>query len=98
MYARVAKFEGGDPERIKAEGTRRMEAGEGPPGMQGYFVFHDAAANKRMFITLFESREAAEEGDRFFDRMGDEIPEEIRGRRIGVSIYEVVAHKTPAMV
>jgi hypothetical protein len=98
VYARLAKFEGGDPERAREEGMRRMESGEGPPGMQGYLVLRDPEANKTLFFTFYESREAAEEGDRYLDKMGDQMPEEIRGRRIGVSFLEVAAHKAPALV
>jgi hypothetical protein len=31
-----------------------------------------------------------EASEQRFDQMGDEIPEEIRGRRLGVDTYEVV--------
>jgi hypothetical protein len=98
MYARLAKFEGGDPTKARAEAERRMDAGEGPPGMQGYLVLRDEEAGKTIFISFFEDRQAAEEGDRFLDKMGDEIPEDVRGKRIGAALYEVAMMKAPAMV
>jgi hypothetical protein len=28
-----------------------------------------------------------------FERMGDEVPEELRGRRVGVDVYEVALER-----
>jgi hypothetical protein len=46
--------------------------------------------DKRLFVSFFDSREELEAGEQRFEEMGDEIPEEIRGRRVGVDVYEVV--------
>ncbi len=96
MFVRVAKFEGGDMDRLR-EDRPNMES-EGPPGMLGYLVIADEGTNRRMFLSFFETRETAEEADRFFDSMGDSIPEEIRGKRLSHGIYEAVDAKLPALV
>ncbi len=98
MYARVASFEGGDLERLREENQRRMEAGETPEEMKGVLVLADAERNRRLFITLFDSREAIEATEPRFEQMGDEIPEEIRGRRTSVDYYEVVFQRISEVV
>ena len=45
---------------------------------------------RRLFVTFFDSREELEAAQERFERMGDEIPEEIRGKRVSVDVYEVV--------
>lgn len=50
----------------------------------------DAESNRRLFITLLGSHEAITAAEQRFDQMGDEIPEEVRGRRTSVDAYEVV--------
>lgn len=97
MFVRVAKFEGGDMERLKEERPRMTES-EKPAGMLGHLVIADEAASRRMFITFFDTRESAEDADRFFDSMGDKIPEEIRGKRVSHGIYEAVDANLPALV
>ena len=43
-----------------------------------------------MFITFFDSQEAVEAAEASFESMGDEIPEEVRGNRVSVAVYEVL--------
>ncbi len=95
MWARVASFEGGDHEKLRQLTESRMQEGAGPAGAQGVMVLADADRTKRLFISFFESREAIEAAEAEFDRMGDEIPEEIRGRRVGRDYYEVVFERMP---
>jgi hypothetical protein len=92
MYARVASFEGGDLEKIRqraeesrAEGTMNM-----PEGITRTLVLADREGNRRQFITFFETREALDAAEERFESMGDEIPEDVRGRRTSVDVYEVV--------
>ncbi len=92
MYARVASFEGGDTERLTQLNEERMKSGEmtPPEGMKRVLLLADGDTNRRQFVAFFDTREnlaAAEEG---FDKMGDEIPEDVRGRRTSVDVYEVV--------
>jgi hypothetical protein len=92
VYARIASFEGGDTDRLNQLNEERMQSGEmtPPEGMKRAILLADRDSNRRLFLAFFDSREnlsAAEEG---FDKMGDEIPEDVRGRRTGVDVYEVV--------
>ena len=91
MFARVASFEGGDNARLRQWSDEAMSSGElnAPPGMQRVLMLDDDASNKRLFISFFESREAIEAAEAGFDAMGDTIPEEVRGRRTSVGVFEV---------
>ncbi len=91
MWARVATFEGGDQEQLQKMNEERMQSGDmsPPEGMQRVMLLGDAGANRRLFIAFFESREAMEAAEQRFEQMGDEIPEDVRGRRTGVDYYEV---------
>lgn len=97
MYARVASFEGGDEERLQQLNDERMDSGEmnPPEGIKRVMLFGKNDAGKRLFITFFDSREAVEAAEQRFESMGDEIPEEIRGRRTSVDVYEVVIDQEP---
>ena len=92
MWARVASFEGGNAEEMQRMSEERMASGEAnlPQGIKRALVFADAAANRRLFITFFDNREAIAAAEERFEAMGDEVPEEIRGRRTAVDVYEVV--------
>jgi hypothetical protein len=90
MFARVATFEGGDEERLKQMNEERMSSGtlNAPAGLRKAMVL-SAPGKGRLFVTFFDSREAIEAVEQRFEEMGDEIPEEVRGRRTGVDVYEV---------
>jgi hypothetical protein len=88
MWARVASFEGTDVERMRAEAARPPD--RMPEGLRGAFGLADAEGGRQLFITLFDTREAIEAAEPMFEQMGDEIPEEIRGRRVSKDYYEVV--------
>ena len=93
MYARVASFEGGDNKRMMELAEERRESGSMtlPEGTRRFAVFNDEEGDRRLFITLFDTREAAEAAEAQFNAMGDQVPEDIRGKRTGVVLYEVVA-------
>ena len=92
MFARVATFEGGDAERLRQLNEERMNAGtlELPEGLKSAMALEDAASGRRLFVTFFDSKEAIDAAEARFEAMGDEIPEDIRGRRTSVDTYEVV--------
>ena len=94
MWVRVATFEGGDTEQLDKLMGERMESGEMPPpeGMSSVLILDDNDAKKRKFLAFFEGRDALEAAEAGFDRQGDTIPEEIRGRRSSVHYYEVVIY------
>jgi hypothetical protein len=91
VFARVASFEGGDNARLRQWSEEAMSSGEMsvPEGMQRVLMLDDDASNKRLFISFFESREAIQAAEAGFDAMGDTIPEEVRGRRTSVGVFEV---------
>ena len=94
MWVRVATFEGGDTEKLDALMDERMSSGEMPPpeGMSSVLILDDKDATKRKFLAFFESRDALEAAEAGFDRQGDTIPEEIRGRRTSVHYYDVLIY------
>jgi hypothetical protein len=93
MFARVAAFEGGDTNRLREMNEERRASGSSgmPEGVRRVMVLDDEQGGKRLFVTFFDSREALDAAQSTFESMGDEIPEEVRGRRTGVDVYEVVA-------
>jgi len=90
MYARIAAFEGGDTERLRQMNEERMSSGEMdmPDGMKGAMML--SGDKGRLFIAYFDSKEQVDAAESHFDKMGDEIPEEVRGRRTSVDVYDVV--------
>ena len=92
MHARVAAFENADMSQIDdLIGTirDRIRAGEELPGAKGFLMLIDRAGGKSLGITIFESEDAIRAAEPIFERMGDEISEDVRGRRTGVEIYEL---------
>ena len=89
MFARIATFEGGDVERLRQLNEERMASGtlNPPAGVTRAMVLQ---GSRRLFVTFFDSREELEAAQERFEQMGDEIPEEIRGKRVSVDVYEVV--------
>jgi len=92
MWVRVATFEGGDTEKLDKLMDERMSSGEmtPPDGMSSVLILDDKDAKKRKFMAFFDSREELEAAEPGFDRQGDTIPEEIRGKRTSVHYYDVV--------
>ncbi len=92
MYARVAAFEGGDEQRLTEMNEERMSSGEmmPPEGIKRVMLLGNNEAGKRLFISFFDTREAVAAAEERFESMGDEVPEEVRGRRTSVDVYEVV--------
>jgi hypothetical protein len=91
VFARVASFEGGDNARLRQWSEEAMASGElnVPEGMQRVLMLDDDSSSTRLFISFFDSREAIEAAEAGFDAMGDTIPEEVRGNRTSVGVYEV---------
>jgi hypothetical protein len=91
MFARVATFEGGDRDALRQVNEERMRDGTmlPPPGVQSVLVLEDREADRHLFMTFFESRDAIAAAEERFEQMGEEIPEELRGRRLSVEVFEV---------
>jgi hypothetical protein len=94
MWVRVATFEGGDKEKLDQLMQERMSSGEmtPPEGMNSVLILDDQDAQRRKFLAFFDSREALDAAEAGFDRQGDTIPEEIRGKRTSVHFYDVVVY------
>lgn len=93
MYARVAAFEYRDMSRIDELITtvqERARSGAGVPAVQGFLMLIDRERGTALGIALFETEAALRDSEAAFERMGDEIPEELRGRRTSVDVYEVL--------
>ena len=95
MWVRVATFEGVDPEKASEIVNERMASGEmtPPEGMHSVLVLDDRDANKRKFLAFFDSKDAITAAEPGFEQQGDEIPEDVRGRRTSVHYYEVLIHE-----
>ena len=92
MHARVASFEQINPSTVDEVTGRireRINAGQLPAGAKGGLMLIDRQRGTSLGITFFDSAEAIDEAEPEFERMGEEIPEEIRGRRTSVETYEV---------
>ncbi len=94
MWARVASFENADLDRLEQMSQGGVQQMSPPAGMKRVMVFADRAAKRHSFVTFFDTREALEAAEKRFEEMGDEIPEEIRGRRTSVEVYELVHEET----
>src|SRR6266850_3581545 len=97
MFVRVASFEGGDTNRLRELNQERRDSGSTgmPEGVQRVMILDDEQGGKRLFVTFFDSRDAVDAAQSKFDAMGDEIPEDVRGRRTGIDVYEVVFDEAP---
>jgi hypothetical protein len=93
VYARLAAFEGGDSDAMRKMGEERMAEGKGPEfpeAVRRALVLASEDGSRRLFITFFDDKAALEASEKAFDKMGDEIPEDVRGRRVAVESYEVL--------
>ena len=92
MHARVATFEGGDPDQVKemvGEIKSRSESGppEGVPAV-GFLLLHQPDQGKVVSIGLFETEEDLETGDATLNSMDPPV-EGGMGQRGSVEKYEV---------
>jgi hypothetical protein len=92
MHARVATFEGGDPEQVRqmlSEIDRQSEAGppEGVPAT-GLLVLHAPNESKVLAITLFATEEDLQRGDATLNSMNPPTPDGM-GNRGSVEMFEV---------
>jgi hypothetical protein len=92
MHARVATFEGGDPEQVRRmlEEIDRQAASGPPEGVPaiGLLVLHRPNDGKVLAITLFDTEEELQQGDATRNSMDPPDPGGM-GRRASVEIFEV---------
>lgn len=91
MYARVARWEGGDPDAIRRSAERiNADRDQGPPPgvpAKGLLMLMDADSGRSMAIALFETKEDLRQGDATLNTMTP--MEEDAGSRTSVEMYEV---------
>ena len=90
MFARVTRHEGGDTEKLRAMTEERMASGGGlglPDGCRRATVL--VGDGHRLFVTFFDDAAAIAAAEAQFEAMGEQFPEEVRGRRASVDVYEV---------
>jgi len=92
MHARVATWEGGDPDQTRASIDQIKErAASGPPeGVPavGLLVLLSQDASKVLSISLFESEEDMRQGDATFNSMDPPVQDGM-GKRTSVEMYAV---------
>jgi hypothetical protein len=91
MYARVARWEGAEAEKMRAsaeEMASRTDAGppEGVPA-KGFLLLIDPDNGRSLAIGLFETEDDLRKGDETLNAMNP--PQDEGGRRVSVETYEV---------
>jgi heme-degrading monooxygenase HmoA len=96
MHARVAAFENprfGDPSLVDDLSKRARDSApqwqEALRSALGHLYLVDRDNKRSLGITFFPGESDIREAAPVFERMGDEIPEEQRGKRKSVNNYEV---------
>jgi hypothetical protein len=92
VYARVASFENRDmsmADQLVDRVRERVRAGTDIPDAKGFLMLVDRRAGTALGISFFESEKAIRNAEPAFERMGKEIPKEMRGNRTSVDVYEV---------
>ena len=101
MLARVARFEGSDPDRVRQgieEIKRRAASGppEGVPAVGG-LVLHQAEEGRVLAITLFVTEDDLRQGDATLTAMDPPAPGDGETRRSrSVDVYEVAVARLDA--
>lgn len=96
MHARVAAFENprfDDPSLVDDLSKRARDSApkwqEALRSALGHLYLVDRDSKRSLGITFFPGESDIREAEPVFERMGDEIPEEQRGKRKSVNTYEV---------
>ena len=91
MIARIATFEGGDADEMRRRNNEMLveRATDLPAGILRVMVLMNEGESRWSVISFFDSEETANAAEARFEQMGDEIPESVRGKRIGLESYEV---------
>ncbi len=91
MFARVARWEGGEGDAIRraAEEVGSRVASGPPEGVpaKGFLMLIDPDNGRQIGVSLFETEEDLRQGDEVLNSMNP--PEEGIGRRTQVEMYEV---------
>jgi hypothetical protein len=91
MYARAARFEGGEADAIRQSVQEiSSRAASGPPEgvpAKGFLLLTDPDNGRGLAISLYETEEDLRQGDETLNSMSP--PGEGMGRRTSVETYEV---------
>jgi hypothetical protein len=91
MYARVAKWEGGEAEALRRSAQEiNAQAGSGPPEgvpAKGFTMLIDPEGGRSIAITLFETEADLRKGDETLNEMSPSS--DAVGSRTSVEVYEV---------
>jgi hypothetical protein len=60
-----------------------------PAGIRRVMVLRKGDSGSWSVISFFDDEEAAAAAEDRFEQMGDEIPEDVRGKRVSVETFEV---------
>jgi hypothetical protein len=90
VIARIATFEGGKAEEMSRRNNEMLveRATELPAGILRVMVLMKDEGRWSV-ISFFDSEESAAAAEERFERMGDEIPESVRGKRVSLESFEV---------
>lgn len=91
MYARIATFEGAT---AIDETVKEIQSSDRPDDLPAkeMFLLADRAAGKVIALTLFETEEDMQQGNKVMDAMS--APGGGFGNRVSVDLLEVAAHMT----
>jgi hypothetical protein len=91
MYARVARFEGGEADAMRSSVSQiRSESESGPPEgvpAKGFLLLSDPEEGRGLAIALFETEDDLRQGNETLNSMSP--PAGGMGRRTSVETYEV---------
>ena len=90
MIARIASFEGGDAEEMRRINNQMLveRSTQLPSGLLRVMVLMKDDTHWSV-VSFFEDEESARAAEARFEELGDEIPERVRGKRVGLESYEV---------
>ena len=93
MYARIARFEGGNPAEADQAiaRVRQMIQGDRPAGLEvakRFLMLVDRETGRGLGVTFYETDEDMRQGDEALNAMSR--PEGASGERTSVEMYEVV--------
>jgi heme-degrading monooxygenase HmoA len=77
-----------DPLIAKVRDKARRE--DAIPGAHGFLMLIDREQGTALGITLFATEQELRSAEPAFEEMAGSIPEEMRGRRVSVDVYEVL--------
>jgi hypothetical protein len=93
MYARVAAFEDRDKtlaDELIAKVKDTAHGTDAIPGAHGFLMLVDREEGTALGITMFATEQELRDAEPAFEEMAGTIPEEMRGRRVSVDVYEVL--------